>query len=318
MPRAIAILAVCLSLATRSAEVAGREPSLQWKAVEETQAWRVLYQGRIVFDYVFTPGAFKPYVRQLCTPAGDNILRDSPADHRHHHGLMYGIKVNGLNFWEEVSGSGIEKVVETRVVDPGIGNSHGAPRAVLTQVLHWLAPEDAFLPETTALALLIERRTLILTLDEAQRQTVLEWKSEFEAGVRTHAVTLGGFNYHGLGLRFLADLDPMAVHSVAGLRPSLDGGRQDVSVAPWAAVSFEIPGRPVTLLLTGHPANPGGDPAFFSMRTPFAYLSATQGLDRRPRTYRSGERFALDYLILVAAAPEVTKSMHVRAEAWRR
>ena len=35
---------------------------------------------------------------------GENLLRDAPHDHLHHHALMYGIRVNGVNFWEETPG----------------------------------------------------------------------------------------------------------------------------------------------------------------------------------------------------------------------
>ncbi len=52
----------------------------------------------------------KPYVDQLLSPAGVQVLRDSPSDHKHHHGLMYALEVDKVNFWEENSrNSGREK-----------------------------------------------------------------------------------------------------------------------------------------------------------------------------------------------------------------
>ncbi|MBI4579868.1 MAG: PmoA family protein, partial [Planctomycetes bacterium] len=45
--------------------------------------------------------AIKPYVEQLLTPSGVNVLRDSPSDHKHHHGIMFAVAVDGVNFWEE-------------------------------------------------------------------------------------------------------------------------------------------------------------------------------------------------------------------------
>lgn len=45
------------------------------------------------------------YVAEFSPPDGGNVLRDAPPDHPHHHGLMYAVKVNGLSFWEEISGS---------------------------------------------------------------------------------------------------------------------------------------------------------------------------------------------------------------------
>jgi hypothetical protein len=36
------------------------------------------------------------------------------------------------------------------------------------------------------------------------------------------------------------------------------------------------------------------------MQQPFTYLSATQGLDEHPLTYRSGDRWNLKYLLVVS------------------
>ena len=54
---------------------------------------------------------FKPYVEKLFTPSGTNILRDAPSDHLHHHGLMFAVRVNGINFWEEKPDSGKQEHV---------------------------------------------------------------------------------------------------------------------------------------------------------------------------------------------------------------
>src|SRR5215469_14141282 len=84
---------------------AGEPPAaFSLEVTQEPMAWTVLYEGQKILVYSFAQEKFKPYVKELCTFSGHNILRDSPQDHLHHHGLMYGIVVNGLNFWEEVSG----------------------------------------------------------------------------------------------------------------------------------------------------------------------------------------------------------------------
>ncbi len=44
---------------------------------------------------------FKRYVEKLYSPAGVQILRDSPFDHKHHHALMFAVRADGVNFWEE-------------------------------------------------------------------------------------------------------------------------------------------------------------------------------------------------------------------------
>ena len=58
-----------------------------------------------VMTYRFA-GAPKPYVKELFTPAGVQVLLDSPADHIHHRGLMFAVAIDGVNFWEESTTSG--------------------------------------------------------------------------------------------------------------------------------------------------------------------------------------------------------------------
>jgi hypothetical protein len=303
-----------------SAAAAQIPSSLRIEQTQEATAWTVSFEGKRVLVYSSAPQKFKPYVQELYTLRGNNVLRDAPHDHLHHHALMYGIKVNGINFWEETSGSGVEKVIETG--QPVLGsrqiNGQTLPQARLSQVLHWVAPQDAFLPNNAPVALLVERRTLILTLNPAHEEVALEWRSQFEVGPKTNTVTLTGANYHGLGMRYLSELDPLAVHSLAGTRPDLSNNRQDVSPAPWAAVSFSAPGPPATIALAGHPANVRGDAAYFSMLTPFAYLSATQALDQEPLSYRAGDKFELNYLVLLYPDRQPSETLRKRIESWRR
>ncbi len=298
--------------------LAARAAALSLRTGEEPATWSVVYGQQKVFAYSFAPKKFKPYVMELAPLGGENILRDAPFDHLHHHALMYGIRVNGINFWEEVSGNGVQKVIRFStpiLTETGAG---GRPEARFEQVLHWVAPQDAFLPDTAPVALLVERRTLVLTLDPAQNEVALEWKSKFEVGGKTNTVILSGANYHGLGMRFRQDLDRLASHSLAGARPDLANNRQDVSPAPWAAVSFDAPGHPATIALAGHPANLRSEAPFFSMLTPFAYLSATQGLDKEPLVYHQGDRFELNYLVLLYPEAKPSDTLRRRVEAWRQ
>jgi hypothetical protein len=304
-----------LGLATGSAA-----STLSVEAGKNASSWTILNGGTKVLVYAFDAQKFKPYVKELCTIKGDNILRDSPFDHLHHHALMYAIKVNGVNFWEELSGHGVEKVIESPEPVLGTSDANGArlPQATITQRIHWLAPQDAFLPDNAPVALLIEKRTLVLTVNAALQEVALEWKSEFEVGPKTNAVTLTGANYHGLGMRFRQDLDALAVHSLGGVRPDLSNNRQEVSAAPWAAVSFAAPGQPATIALAGHPANARGNATYFNMLTPFAYLAATQGLDKDSLVYRQGEKFQLHYLVLVYPEPRPNDAMLKHIESWRQ
>ena len=48
------------------------------EATEENTAWTFSYRNQKVLVYAFAPQKFKPYVKELYTLQGENILRDSP------------------------------------------------------------------------------------------------------------------------------------------------------------------------------------------------------------------------------------------------
>ncbi len=308
-------LAVGLAMTATAGRAATAELTVAETASRPTQ-WTLSYDGKPLMEYICDPQKYKPCVHQLNTLAGYGVLRDAPHDHLHHHALMYGIKVNGINFWEEISGSGVQKVVESS--PPATDRSPaGLPRARLTQVLYWLAPEDAFLPNTNAPALLIERRTLLLTVNPDQRETAVHWQSVFEVGPKTNTVVLTGSTYHGLGMRFLQELDPVAVHFTLEGKPDLSNNRQDVTVHPWEAIAFNSPTKPATIALFSGPKNARGDAHFFAMKTPFAYISATQGLDKEPLVYRRGNRFELNYLVTLYPEIKTAEALSQRDAQWR-
>jgi hypothetical protein len=227
--------------------------------------WTLDYAGKTLMVYEFDPQKFKPYVKALNIIGGYGVLRDSPSDHLHHHALMYGITVNGINFWEETPGCGVEKIIESPrpVIEQ---TADGQSQAKVTQLLYWVVPQDAFLPNNHTLPLLIERRTLVLTVDPERHETALHWQSSFEVGTKTNVVTLSGENYHGLGMRFLEELDPVAAHLTPEGKLDLSSSRQDVSPHPWEAVLFNTPAKPATIALFGAATNARADDHYFAMR----------------------------------------------------
>jgi hypothetical protein len=163
---------------------------------------------------------------------------------------------------------------------------------------------------------LIEDRTLRIRIDESSGEVALRWHSSFRVGPDVPEVTLTGSNYNGLGLRFLQALDPLASHLIGSVQPVLGGTRQDVSQAAWGAVRFDGPGKPATVAVFGSPENQGGLAHFFSMKSPFAYLAATQGLDQKPLRFKTGETFALDYLVTVYPEIKTADFLTRRAQSW--
>jgi len=289
-------------------------------AVESTRQgaeWIVNYKQQRLLVYAFDPLRFKPCVKELAPLGGTNILRDAPADHLHHHALMFAVAVNGLNFWEEISGSGVQKPVQSP--PPEVGASpEGFPRATIRQTLHWLAPQDAFLPDAPKHALLIEQRMLVLTVNERTSEVALRWKSAFEVGGKTNVVALSatGHPYYGLGMRFLQELDPPARHFTAEGPLELAGRKQDLSPHTWSAVAFDRPGAPATIALFDHPSNTRSPAVFFTMKQPFAYVSATQALDKEPLVYHHGDQWQVNYLVTIYPELKSPDALTRRGQQW--
>ncbi len=274
------------------------------------------FKGKPLLVYVFATNQFKPYVRELYTLNGENVLRDAPADHLHHHGLMYAIRVNGINFWEERDAPGVEKAVKLLAKDSGKGPG-GLPSAHFTQLIHWLAPTNRDAADSAPAALLIEQRTLTLTVDEKTGEVALAWDAQFQAGP-AGKFNLQGTDYNGLGLRLPQSFDHVAVFQNPENAPYIGANTRDNIRAEWTAVTGKTAQGEITVALFGQPSNPGGDAVFFTLRDPFAYLAATQGLNQKPLEYAAGDKFRLTYLLTVYNQPKPAGFLKQRYGTWAK
>ena len=270
----------------------------------------VRFKGRKLLVYVFATNQFKPYVRELYTLRGENVLRDAVPDHLHHHGLMYAVCVNGINFWEERNAPGIQKHVE--MLHTGSSEVRGVPAASFTELIHWLGPTNPAAPW------LIERRTLTLAVDERSQEVALRWDAQFQAGTNASKVTLHGPNYDGLGLRLPESFNHVARFQNSANQPYTAPDTHNVISARWTSVSGIMNGRDVMLVLYGRPDNARGDSAFFTMRDAFAYLTAAQGLDKQPLEYQAGDRFSLSYLLTVYPENKSPEFIQHRCQLWEK
>ena len=164
---------------------------------QDANSITVLRDGQEVLKYRSDEVPFKPYVKALFTPRGVQILRDSPHDHKHHHALMFAVAVNGVNFWEEVKGSGRE--VSRATSETKSSTRNGDTLSTFTQQLDWLAPDDA--------KLLQEQRTITVWGGPDIPATLLTWRSRLAAPAGKEVVTLSGSHYFGLGMRFVESMD---------------------------------------------------------------------------------------------------------------
>jgi len=307
-------LALLLVLACSSAAA---EPPISIDSKVDVGQLVVNYKGRKLLVYAFATNQFKPYVRELYTLRGENVLRDSPPDHQHHHGLMYAVYVNGINFWEERDAPGIEKHVELPLHTARI-DADGTPVGSFTEIIHWLAPTNKTASDTLAAALLIEQRTLTVTVDEKNQEVALLWDSAFQVGPNAGKVTIHGPNYDGLGLRLPESFNHVAKFQNSADQPYTGQNSQNVIAARWTSVTGVMDGRDVMLVLCGRPDNARGDGFFFSMLDPFAYLSATQGVDKKPLEYSAGDKFNLSYLLTVHSENKPPEFVRQRYERWAK
>ena len=138
---------------------------------------------------------FKPYVHPLITPAGHTVSLAMPMDHRHHKGLMYALRCQDLNFWEENPGTpycGIQKILKSEVKEGAL-------------VLDLLWQHEKGGGETY-----LEQRSISCTSIPERRAFLWSWKSHRQA-LRDHRLIKSEWsiklpdgrtvNYHGLGLR---------------------------------------------------------------------------------------------------------------------
>ncbi len=277
----------------------------------------VQFKERKVLLYSFADRQLKPYVRELYNLRGENVLRDAPPDHLHHHGLMYAVWVNGFNFWEEKDAPGIERSVEIPSYVVGL-NEAGVPKAQFIQLVHWLPPSKKAVKNSVTHALLLEQRTLTVTVDERTQEVALGWESEFEVGPNISKVKLSGPNYDGLGLRLPESFDHAAKFQNSAQQPYIGGNSQNVVTAQWTSVSGALGGHEVMLVLFGSAKNARGDASFFTMLEPFAYLSATQGLDKAPLEYSARDKFKLSYLLTLYTENKPREFTQQRYERWQK
>ena len=237
IPLHIAALAVFTLIAARdAASAAPKVYPLQ--TVQSRESILVTIDDKTVLECRCSPSPLKPYVKQLATPAGVQILRDSPADHKHHHGLMFAVGVDGVDFWAEEAGAGTQKPVAIEAVKSSIEG--GVREARFVQQLEWINPRG---PKS----LLAERRAIEVAAIQAPKPaTLLTWNTRLSPAKGVESVKLDGHHYYGLGMRFLVSMDQ------GGRFFNSAGTRVKWSVA--ASGSCRRSGPPIRPRLTASPS----------------------------------------------------------------
>jgi hypothetical protein len=268
------------------------------ETADEQSTVKFIFNKTPVLEYRYTGVPGKPYVARWLTPGGTNVLRDAPHDHLHHHGLMFAVGIDGVDFWSENPRCGRQ---QHRSLDRFVrGGCAG-----LTQEIDWVAP-GADRP------LASERRTIELAVDK--EVSLLTWKARFEPGDGTTSVRFGGSHYFGLGMRFVESMDRGGRHfNSAGQAGEIFRGEERLVRARWCAYTADADGKPVTVAIFDDPQNPRHPATMFTMSRPFAYLSATLNLKAEPLSIQAGKPLVLRYGAALwdgAAAPEDVQRLY--------
>jgi hypothetical protein len=253
---------------------------------------------RQVLEYCYGGDLFKPYVAKLFSPSGVNVLRDQIADHPHHHGLMFAVAVDGVDFWAENQKCGREV---SKAFRPTKDTPSEFPEAaVIDNQLQWVGPQGG---QTLAR----ENRKITNYTQRQMGASLLAWQTKLQPPEGKASITLSGNHYFGLGMRFVQSMDgaddfftpdgksKTRLGEAAG---ETVRGNERLVRGKWCAYAAQADGRPVTVAMFDHPSNVR--PAWwFIMAKPFAYLSATLNLHREPLTVEAGKPLVLTYGVAV-------------------
>ena len=305
---ALSLIVLALIALTTPQQSAAAEPPT-YTVAEGPADTAIVYAGRTVLKYRMAASPMKPYVRELFTPGGVQVLRDLVPDHKHHHGLMFAVGVDGVDFWGETAGAGSEKPRDYHSGGPA-RTFLGAVRMGFTQILDWT--------DAHGKQLLVERREVTVAMPETPAPvTLVLWKSELSPAAGVAGVKLDGHHYYGLGMRFLKSMDNGGrfFNSSKQLGEIVRGSERLVA-AKWCAYTASAEGKPVTVAIFDHPSNPRHPNKLFTMTPPFAYLSATLNLWKEPLVLKAGEQLNLSYAVAVWDGETSAQQIESLYEKW--
>jgi hypothetical protein len=261
---------------------------------EQDKSTATVFDGdRPVMRYRHGGVPMKPYVDQLFSPAGVQVLRDSPHDHKHHHALMFATAADGVDFWAETPGCGTQKSLAVEAYDHQVPD--GTWQAGFSQEVDWLRPGSDK-------PLLVEQRRIRVVEDHGRKgeglgATLVEWRSSVQPPKGKSV--LSGDHYFGLGLRFLQSMDGGRFFNADDKQGEVVRGDEHLTPTKWCAYTAKADGKPVTVAVFDHPKNVRHPAKMFTMMTPFAYLSATINLWKEPLTVEAGKPLDLRYGVAV-------------------
>ena len=290
----VGILACCSVICRGSLDGADLQAGAGklWIASQDNSVISIFDGKQCVLSYRCTDVPMKPCADQLYSPAGVQVLRDSPHDHKHHHALMFAVAVDGVNFWEETVGKS-GKQVHKSLADMKATVQNGINRAGFVEELDWAG-------SASQEPLAVERRTIAVLKAPDLDATLLDWRSRLQPPPGKDSMTLTGHHYFGLGMRFIQSMDEGGRFFNADDKiGEIVRGDERLTPTKWCAFTAKADGKPVTVAIFDHPQNPRYPAKMFTMAKPFAYLSATRNEWKEPLTVKADKPLELSYGVAV-------------------
>jgi len=284
----------------------------------------------------------KPFIHPL-TLSGNPVTLASPYDHVHHRGIMFAMKVDDVNYWEEGEGPGFG-VQRVKSVD-GIWCDRESARFSLQ--IEWIAlgtqggrqragglAEEpaggaatvraessvgpARLDGAQGSAHIAETRSFLV--ERIERGILITWRSRLVAegvpgvvlsGKTPHAAV----SYYGLGVRFSRAMDLSGEHLNAAGGRGVD--ETHGSRAAWHdyAGLLDEANIPVGIAVFDHPKNPRHPTEWFAMQRPFAYVSASL-VATRDYPLVAGEPLELTYGLWVRPGQATRDEIEAVYRGW--
>lgn len=306
----VCVLSVLMiAVAARGARPApGREPV--GTGIEMPLSLAIADGNKPAAAYRYGGVPFKPYLRDLYTPGGVNVLRDAPPDHLHHHALMFAIGVEKTDFWSETPGCGKEVHEGFASAPSSTKREDGCSVDRFTEALAWKAPADEK-------PLAKETRSVEIHRGGDLGATLLVWRTTLQPGGDRASVELFGSHYFGLGLRLPIPMEKATEFLSADPKAPRDNVRGDENVFPskWLAAIGEVDGKPVTVAMFDGPDNVR-PVRWFTMANPFAYMSATLNLYKEPMTLEAGKPLALTYGVAACDGKKTAEEIEKLYQRW--
>ena len=314
----IMLVSACLLAAAGAANAGTPEPPLRGDSSVTVQPpvsdgyHKASLQGGKVL-YVFGGArfaAFKPYVKELLSPKGVNPLRDNVPDHIHHHGLMFAVAVDGVDFWAETKNCGRQIQGDIRT---DIDTAGSLVALSDTTGLDWTGRDSQVLIAT-------EKRTIVLYSSTTPVEaTLISWRTQLAPPAGAESIKLTGSHYFGLGMRFVKSMDNASTFTFADPNAAGPTVRGDEKLTPsaWAACTGAVDGNTVTVAMFDHPDNPR-PVLWFTMGKPFSYLSATINLAKEPMIVKAGQELDVCYGLAVWDGKATREQIDMAYRNWQK